>query len=65
MDEYNERYGNVYKEKAKQERSRSNIGTPTTFYNEPKKRVKIASPIDDVDEVEMFEHSKYKYIFFM
>ena len=53
MDEYNERYGNVYKEKAKQERARSSIGTPTTFYNEPKKRVKIASPIDDVDEVEM------------
>jgi len=53
VDEYNERYGNVYKEKAKQERSRINIGTPTTFYNEPKKRVKIASPIDDVNEVEM------------
>ena len=27
------------------------MGTPTTFYNEPKKRVKIAGPIDDVNEV--------------
>ena len=54
MDEYNERYGNVYKEKAKQERSRNNVGTPTTFYNEPKKRVKIASPTEDLNEVSSF-----------
>ena len=47
VDEYNERYGNVYKEHTKLEKSRNNVATPTTFYNEPKKRVKIASPVDD------------------
>ena len=64
MDEYNERYGNVYKEKAKQERSR-NIGTPTTFYNEPKKRVKIASPIEDINEVSPLELSAHFLIFLL
>ena len=48
VDEYSERYGSVLKEGARLERSRTNAPTPNTFYNEPKKRVKIASPVDDM-----------------
>ena len=48
VDEYSERYGSVLKEGARLERSRNNAPTPNTFYNEPKKRVKIASPVDDM-----------------
>ena len=47
VDEYSERYGSVYNKDAKIEKSRNNMATPNTFYNEPKKRVKIASPVDD------------------
>ena len=48
VDEYSERYGSVLKDGARLEKSRSSLPTQSTFYNEPKKRVKIADPVDDV-----------------
>ena len=49
VDEYSQRYGNVFKGEADRLDTSANlVATPTSSHNQHKKRVKITSPVDDV-----------------
>ena len=51
VDEYHERFSNIYKDKHKREELVQTRTDLPLFYKEPKKRVKLSSPADDLKVV--------------
>ena len=48
VDEYHERHGDIYKDKSKMDELPPTISDLPLFYKEPKKKVKLSSPADDL-----------------
>ena len=51
VDEYHERFSNIYKDKHKKEEVVQSRTDLPLFYKEPKKKVKLSSPADDLKVV--------------
>ena len=56
VDEYHERYSDVYKDKLKKEDPHLTRAELPLFYKEPKKKVKLSSPTEDLKVEENDRH---------
>ena len=48
VDEYLESHSDIYKDKSKKDELPSTMSDLPLFYKEPKKKVKLSSPADDL-----------------
>ena len=55
VDEYHESHSDIYKDKTKKDELTPSVSDLPLFYKEPKKKVKLSSPADDL-KVNDFNH---------
>ena len=48
VDEYHESHSDIYKDKSKKDELQPAMSDLPLFYKEPKKKVKLSSPADDL-----------------
>ena len=49
VDEYHESHSDIYKDKSKKDELQPAMSDIPLFYKEPKKKVKLSSPADDLN----------------